>query len=301
MHVEAGAASFSLYLRVGLGLAKGNRGGQGLNSHELRGRIEPGQALADLTWKDVEALDPERTVLILPVGALEAHGPHLPLGTDVIISEAMARAGAEGLAKEGILALRLPSLAYSPADFAVSFPGTFSLDREAYAAQLVQIAASVRNWGFRHLALANAHFDPGNLGGIYDALKTCEGQGLPRPIFPDVTRRPWALRLTDEFKSGACHAGCYEGSIVLAARPDLVRRGVAESLPDHPVSLSDAIRAGQRDFLEAGGDQAYFGYPSRATAAEGQETIAVLGEILCQAVVEALDPPTPGNAAGDEA
>ncbi|MDY7094471.1 MAG: creatininase family protein [Acidobacteriota bacterium] len=274
--------------------------------HPPDGPIEPGQALAELTWKDVEALDPKGTVLILPVGALEAHGPHLPLGTDVVIAEAMARAGAEKLAEEGILGLRLPSLAYSPAGFAASFPGTVSLGRENYAAQLVQIAASVEAWGLEHLVLANAHFDPGNLGGIYDALKACEERGLRRPIFPDVTRKPWALQLTDEFKSGACHAGRYEGSIVLAARPDLVRRELAEELPDHPVSLSDAIRAGQRDFRQAGGDQAYFGYPSQATAAEGHETIAVLGEILCQAVLQALGSPKASHrqdssdAPGDE-
>jgi creatinine amidohydrolase len=255
----------------------------------------------------VEGLDPEATVLILPVGALEAHGPHLPLATDVIIAEAMARAGCMKLAQEGILALLLPSLSYSPAGFAASFPGTVSLEREGYAAQLVQIAASLGGWGLKHLVIANAHFDPENLGAIYDALKACEERGLPCPIFPDVTRKPWALRLTDEFKSGACHAGRYEGSIVMAARPDLVRQELAAELPDHPVSLSDAIRAGQRDFREAGGDQAYFGYPSRATAAEGHETIAVLGEILCQAVLEALGSRSPSShpessdAAGDEA
>jgi creatinine amidohydrolase/Fe(II)-dependent formamide hydrolase-like protein len=54
--------------------------------------------LATMTWTEVRALTAGRTVAILPTGAVEAHGPHLPLGTDIVIAEAMARAGAARLA-----------------------------------------------------------------------------------------------------------------------------------------------------------------------------------------------------------
>ena len=55
----------------------------------------PVYELRALAWPDVEALPRDRTVAILPAGAIEAHGPHLPLGTDLVIADAMARAGAE--------------------------------------------------------------------------------------------------------------------------------------------------------------------------------------------------------------
>ena len=80
-------------------------------------------------------LDPARDaegprVAILPLGAIEAHGPHLPVGTDVWISEAMARSGCERLLGEGVPAAVLPSLAYTPSHFAGSFPGTISIRAE---------------------------------------------------------------------------------------------------------------------------------------------------------------------------
>ncbi|HXL15441.1 MAG TPA: creatininase family protein, partial [Methylomirabilota bacterium] len=61
--------------------------------------------LADMTWEEVCGLDAARTIAILPVGAIEAHGPHLPLATDVVIALAMARAGASALASRGLGAL----------------------------------------------------------------------------------------------------------------------------------------------------------------------------------------------------
>ena len=108
----------------------------------------------------------------------------------------------------------------------------------------------------------------------------------PTPIvFPDVTGRAWAPRLTEEFRSGACHAGSYEGSVVLAAAPSLVREKIRLGLAPNPVSLSEAIREGKRSFEEAGGARAYFGYPADASAAEGERTIAALGLILAEAVL----------------
>ena len=58
----------------------------------------PVHELAQLTWEEVRDLDRAQTLVILPVGAVEAHGPHLPLATDVVIAGAMARAGARRLA-----------------------------------------------------------------------------------------------------------------------------------------------------------------------------------------------------------
>src|SRR2546426_3603579 len=61
----------------------------------------PVHELAQLTWEEVRDLDREHTLVVLPVGAIEAHGPHLPLDTDVVIATAMARAGARRLAAPG--------------------------------------------------------------------------------------------------------------------------------------------------------------------------------------------------------
>lgn len=244
--------------------------------------------LAEMTWEEARDLDRARTVAVLPIGAVEAHGPHLPLGTDGLIAEAMARAGAGRLESRGIAAVVLPLLPYTAAGFAADFPGTISAGPEAVSALVADVARSLGRHGFRALAIANAHLDPDHLASLHAACEAAaRADGIP-VIFPDLTRKPWGSRLTDEFRSGACHAGRFEGSIVLAARPEQVREDVRKGLPENPRSLSTAIREGRRTFEEAGGPRAYFGDPAAATAEEGRETLAALGRILADAVVEAL-------------
>ena len=186
--------------------------------------------LAELTWEDVRDLDRSRTVALLPVGAVEAHGPHLPLGTDGLIAVAMARAAAARLEGRGIAALLLPPLEYSAAPFGAGFAGTLSVGASTIAALLADLAAEADRHGFAALAVANAHLDPAHLGSLAEAG-----------------------RLTDEFRSGACHAGRYEGSVIMATRPDLVRTEIQRSLPAVPASLAQAIRDGRSTFEQAGG------------------------------------------------
>ncbi|MGE0325624.1 MAG: creatininase family protein [Polyangiaceae bacterium] len=242
--------------------------------------------LADLTYQELERRDKSSLVVLLPVGATEAHGPHLPLGTDVIISEAMAERAVTSLAASGVDALIAPSFAYSVADFAGDFAGTISIRAETATALLVDLGTSLARHGVRYLALANAHLDPTHIGTLYAAQKQLAGK--LDVIFPDVTRKPWALRLSDEFKSGACHAGQYEGSVVMARAPELVREDLRRSLPSNPSSLSVAIREGKQSFQEAGGPLAYFGSPAAASAEEGEQTIDTLAGILSEAVVAGL-------------
>jgi creatinine amidohydrolase len=243
---------------------------------------------ADTTWERVRDLDRQNAVAILPTGATEAHGPHLPLDTDVTIADAMAEAGGRLLDAAGLDVAILPALAYTPARFAAGFAGTIDIRPETTAALIVDIATSLHRNGIGTLAIANAHFDPAHLEALHLAADAVRDRGLMAVAFPDVTRRPWGSRLTDEFRSGACHAGRYEGSIVLARTPDRVDLETMKSLPANPVSLSDAIREGKHTFAEAGGERAYFGSPSEATAEEGVATIEILGQILAESVQEML-------------
>jgi creatinine amidohydrolase len=242
---------------------------------------------ADMTWEEVERLDRSEPIAILPVGALEAHGPHLPLATDVIISEAMARSAAAKLAARGHEVLILPPLAYTAAEFAAEFRGTISLSPQTVTRVIVDVARSLSRQRCRALVLANSHLDPAHLASLREAERESRSSGLP-VIFPDLTKKPWALRLTEEFKSGACHAGRFETSVVQSARPDLVKEEIRETLPANPASLTTAIRNGKRTFHEAGGPRAYFGSPAEATATEGVETIEILGAILEEATLAGI-------------
>jgi creatinine amidohydrolase len=237
-----------------------------------------------MTWEEARAAAGPRSAAILPVGAIEAHGPHLPLETDVIIAQAMARSGAERLAAQGWGAVVLPALPFTTARFAEAFAGTLSLRPATATAVVVDLAAGLVRHGFAVLALANAHLDPAHLASLEAAAGEIRRDlGLP-VAFPNLTLKPWAARLSEEFRSGACHAGQFETSIVLAERPGLVRDAIRAALPPNPASLSRAIRDGKQSFEEAGGSRAYFGYPAQATAQEGRATIEALGAILEEAV-----------------
>ncbi|MGH7741715.1 MAG: creatininase family protein [Candidatus Eiseniibacteriota bacterium] len=244
--------------------------------------------LAELTWEEVRGLDRSRTALLMPCGAIEAHGPHLPLNTDVVIAEAMAREGAAQLSAAGVDAVLLPALVFTAAPFAAEFEGTISVPPATVTTLIVDLARELTRQGFALLGLANAHLDPAHRASLADAAARARSERLLKLVCPDLTRKPWATRLSEEFKSGACHAGRFEGSIVMAARPDLVRDEIRHGLAPNPASLSNAIRVGARTFAEAGGPRAYFGWPAEASAEEGRHSVELLGAILAEAVQSAL-------------
>jgi creatinine amidohydrolase len=247
------------------------------------------RALAAMTWTEVRALPVNRTVAILPTGAVEAHGPHLPLGTDIVIAEAMARAGAARLSARNLDVLIVPTIPVSPAPFAAAFAGTIHTPAEATTMIVLGVARSLASHGIRVTAVANAHHDPTHVDALRTAVARAAEDGGAALVFPDLTRRRWAEKLTQEFRSGACHAGRYEGSVVLAEQPDAVNATVMQTLPPNPRSLVDAIRMGHTTFAEAGGSDAYFGFPADATAEEGRQIVEALGAILEEAVMDAWE------------
>lgn len=243
---------------------------------------------SDQAWTGIdEVLKRARVAAILPCGATEAHGPHLPLNTDVIIAEGMARRAAAMLRERDVTALVLPSLCYAPAEYAAAFAGTISVSADAAKAVMLDIARSLQRQGVAAVALANAHFDPANVAMLREAAQAMRELGLA-VAFPDFTRRALAQTLTQEFIAGACHAGRFETSLVLAERPDLVDRTIALQLAENPASLTDAFAHGAKTFAEAGGAQAYFGAPAAASAEEGEASFTIMALALAEAVVEAL-------------
>jgi creatinine amidohydrolase len=246
--------------------------------------------LASLSYPQVDAiLASEGTkVAIIPAGSTEAHGPHLPLNTDSIISEEMARRGAEALAERGYLAVRFPTIHYAVTDWAGDFAGSTSIPEDAALGVVLGACLAARRMGFDRVVLTNAHLEPDNVRTLREVAKRYEAETGQALLFPDVVRRRNAERLTEEFRSGSCHAGQYETSLVLAVRPELVDGDAAAALPDHFVPLAERIAAGAKSFLECGMDQAYCGNPAGASAEEGEATYAVLAQMVVDVVEGAV-------------
>jgi creatinine amidohydrolase len=245
--------------------------------------------LAEQPWTKVRAAlaAGKPVAAILPCGATEAHGPHLPLNTDVIISEGMARRAAAQLNGLGVGTYVLPPLSYAPAEYAAEFSGTITIGAATFKALLIDIARNLKAQGFACLAIANSHFDPTNVAVLREAVDDIRNSGFP-VAFPDFTRRNLAQTLTEEFVSGACHAGQFETSLVMADRPDLVDDAMRAQLAPNSASLLTAFATGAKTFTEAGGPRAYFGDPAGATAAEGERTFEILQNSLVAAVQDAL-------------
>ena len=245
-------------------------------------------SFSELTWKEAREAIKRGAVMILPVGSTEAHGPHLPLATDVIISEEMSRRAAQKLEAQAIGAFVLPPIAYSVTDFSADFAGTISIRKETATALLSDICVSLYRQGARLVAIANSHLEPEHIASINEAIEQVRQKTGRNIAFPDKRRRRWAATLTEEFRRGDCHAGSYETSLVLAARSDLVREDARAKLERVPISIAEKIREGARTFNEAGGTEAYFGNPREASLEEGEASYAALSDMIVAAVMESL-------------
>ncbi len=240
--------------------------------------------LAQMTWTEVDDAMKERPVALVPVGATQAHGPHLPLSTDSVIATEMARRGAAKLKERGITALITPPVAYTVAEMGADFAGTLNVPSPT-ALALLRDVCIVYGKKFRAVALVNVHLEPAHVECLKKAVEEAKKAGAS-VFYTDITKKRWADLMGDAFAEGD-HAGAFETSLVLAANPDLVRDSVRRNLA--PIDgFQAALKKGAKTFTEAGGEDAYFGDPTAATAEDGEGHFENLSEILALSVMEHL-------------
>jgi creatinine amidohydrolase len=210
--------------------------------------------LGDRVWPEVSAA----TVLV-PLGACEQHGPHLPLDTDARVATAVSRR----VAAEEPALLVAPPLTYGASGEHEGFPGTLSIGHEALRAVLVELGRSAFRWAPR-LVFVNGH--GGNLPTVPDAAAQLRAEGRDAawwPCAPDA---------------GDAHAGRTETSMLLALDPAAVRADAAEPGATAPLSeLLPALRAGGVAAVSPNG---VLGDPTGATAAEGGQLLRELTAAL---------------------
>jgi creatinine amidohydrolase len=243
--------------------------------------------LAQLTYPEVASLATRDPIVLIPVGAVEAHGPHLPLETDTLISEELARRSGEVMLARGRVIAIAPAITFSVADYAAGFAGTLSLRPSTAVALVRDVGVALGRHGLGKLCLINSHLDPAHVATLEQARVELEREGV-EVAFPDVLEPRWGRTLSEEYKRGACHAGSYETSLLLAsadARP-LVREAERARLRPRDINLARAMKEGKRSFEEAGADRAYFGDPASASEAEGETLYARLVDMVVTVVAE---------------
>jgi creatinine amidohydrolase len=239
--------------------------------------------LADLTYEEAAAVLRGGAVALLPLGATEAHGPHLPLHTDVYIAVELAfrvRAALAGAPP----ALVLPPVTFAVTEFARGFAGTVSIGADVARGLISQVVSGIGRQGARKVALVNAHLEPAHRA-LLDEIAAGAPDDGPKVLHADCCRKPWALRLSAEFKKGDCHAGAYETSLLLASRYSArVRAERARALPPRWLGLVEKMRSGAASFEAMGATEAYFGDPAAASADEGERLYAALVEMWVQTI-----------------
>ncbi len=256
---------------------------------QLHGPVPPERFLPYMTTPDIEALpDKENTVIVLPIGAIEQHGPHLPICTDTAIAtEVTARA----LAKLGpdVPAYALPPVWCGKSNEHVRFSGTVILRAETLMALLRDIGTSVYRMGFRKLVFVNGH------GGQPQVLEIV-ARDL-REVHPDLCVFPvfiWAVPncsedfLSSEELTRGIHAGRSETSLMMALTPDAVQadRAVGEYPPESDWLLTPegAFRFAwlAHDLSRSG----VIGDPDGASREEGEQVLESLVKSWVRALTE---------------
>lgn len=207
--------------------------------------------MAMIDWESLTTADPwdrEATVALLPVAAIEQHGPHLPLGTDAIICDGVIDAAARSL-KPDTRVLRLPTQRVGVSPEHASFPGTLSMEPEVALAAWQAIGESVARAGLRRVVIFNSHGgQPGVVDQLALRLRRALGMLVARANIFGLGLPDGAVDAT-EARFGL-HGGLVETSLMLVLRPELVRMDLARNFRSRDEDIS---KASQRLTAEGAG------------------------------------------------
>ena len=241
----------------------------------------------NLTSPRLHQLD-RATPVLLPIAAIEQHGPHLPLATDGIINEHFCR---ELDARLGKRVLILPTVAVTCSAHHMDFAGTLTLQHETLLANIVDTLKSVAAHGFRNLVIFNSH--GGNQGIARVAL---EKFGALHAECRIVLATWWQLAasellpLNESGPGGVGHAGEFETSLVLLAAPQLVDESAIQSRQNEPTfdwAEADLLRGPRaslyRTMKEVSPNGAQ-GEPTAASREKGEAITRVVVDALCKVI-----------------
>lgn len=182
--------------------------------------MPPARFWTDIPTKAFQSPDARTWIAVLPLAAIEQHGPHLPLGTDAMIGQAYLDRVLSML-PDDVPAIFLPQQSVGKSDEHVAFPGTLTLSAETAIRVWTELGESVHRAGIRKLVMISAH--GGNLAAMEIVARELRVKHMMLAVYTawDRLGYPNSLYPDDEARFGI-HAGEIETSIMLAARPDLV-------------------------------------------------------------------------------
>lgn len=258
--------------------------------------------VAEMNSAQIAALDRQHTVVILPGGMLEQHGPLLPTSTDTLMNEWWAQSLAEAIAKRpGWKVLLFPTVPLGTSGANVlgakySFPGSYTVRPETERAAFMDLASELGEQGFRWIFVIHNHGSPlhnlmldqagdyfhDTYGGRMVNLPGLLLGPTPRPL-----RNEEAAREDGEFE---VHAGMSETSRILYLRPDLVSPDYRKAAPHSANTPAEAVAAAKAPQWEG-----YIGSPRLASAAFGEQELHQRGAAFNRAALSILDGADPST------
>ena len=259
--------------------------------------------LEELSFTELEALDRNRAVVLFTVSPLEEHGPHLPVGTDLFTADSICKKLAERIieTRPGWTVLIGPGLPIGASAF--DRAGTLLARPRTVRNATLDYGASLARHGFRYVLVLNGHGGPRHIVALEEAAaavsRRCKVRmfSVSGPVLWKFMRGGYASRLEAtlgrpftaaerEALNGDTHAGMWETSLVLQARPELVKPGYA-ALPAVKFRLIDALRKNYP--LQLGNRMGYIGTPSAACAELGRAAERLFLEVVWVLVPPVLD------------
>ncbi|GAA2003949.1 creatininase family protein [Nakamurella flavida] len=241
-----------------------------------------------LSWKRFGDRLAAGAVPLLPFGAYEQHGPHLPLSTDTVMAQGLTRRLATVLHGE-VDTLVLPPVEYGQTTDNDGFPGTLTLSFDTVRAIALDLAAALHRQGARCLVVVNGDF------GNQAPLRVAARESVQRwdfPVlvinYPGMAEAADAALTSEPAGYGLRHADEFETSIMLALTPDDVRMDTAVAeYPEYP-AVFPALQIGLHELSVTG----VFGDPTAATAEKGEallERLSAAAAELVRAFVSRVD------------
>ncbi len=238
-----------------------------------------------LTWSEVNECVKASRVILIPVGAIEQHGGHLPLDVDNVAASTVCQRAAS---QAPSLLLCMPTVHYGFNEQGLDFPGTVSITEDNFIGYCCDIGNSLARMGFRKMLFVNGHGGNSALLEIVARLVTARTEALAAMInWWDLAQETIQQLAVERYRSGITHCGDAETSVYLATVPDLVKMELAkEELPaGEPgkwfwggASMFSAVRMmNVASRITAGG---VAGNPMAASAEKGQRYLDAAVENL---------------------
>jgi creatinine amidohydrolase len=237
------------------------------------------QKLDEMSWVDIETLNKDKAIIFLPIGPVEEHGPHLPLGTDFFAARDIAELAAHYVNQQdaSVHTVVAPVIPLGCSQITADFPGTISVRGTTMARLVVDICISLVRHGFRSMVIVNHHLEPVHLKAILTAIQEVNSHHDVR-IIETASIIAYSGLHTEETQKGLAmgldmkreiHADVRETSFIRYRYPALIKGDVTQ-LPPVLIDIDEAFRKGCSTFKEMGAQEGYLGTPSKSTEEYGR-------------------------------